>query len=201
LAVAWEDGSVVVWPLEPEFCGPPKEALSQTEVQQHWQALSESRDDAGAATAYRSVCALAQYPAQSLPLIKEKLKPVERIEKKRMQTLIADLDHDDFACREAASQELSRIIYQAEPLLHEALATSKSPEQIKRLKALLKGRPEWLIEDPDLLQSVRAIWVLQRIGSPEAKALLEKLAAGAPTARQTQEAQAALDYLKKSKAP
>jgi len=47
------------------------------------------------------------------------------------------------------------------------------------------------------MRNSRAIWVLERIGTPEARAVLEDLAKGAPEARQTQEAKAALDWLDK----
>jgi hypothetical protein len=44
---------------------------------------------------------------------------------------------------------------------------------------------------------VRAVWVLQRIGGKAARGILEDLAHGAPRARVTQEAKAALAYLAK----
>jgi hypothetical protein len=46
-----------------------------------------------------------------------------------------------------------------------------------------------------LLQRLRAVQVLERIGSPEARQILEALAKGAPGARETREAQASLSRL------
>jgi hypothetical protein len=43
------------------------------------------------------------------------------------------------------------------------------------------------------------MWVLQHIGTPEARGVLEKLAKGDANARQTQEAQAALKILNLNK--
>jgi hypothetical protein len=57
--------------------------------------------------------------------------------------------------------------------------------------------PEWLAKNGKTLQTVRGIWILQNIGTPEARAHLEELAKGPPPLRQTIEAQAALQYLKR----
>jgi hypothetical protein len=45
------------------------------------------------------------------------------------------------------------------------------------------------------LRQTRALEALEQIRSPEARKLLERLAAGAPEARLTREAQAALERL------
>jgi hypothetical protein len=47
-----------------------------------------------------------------------------------------------------------------------------------------------------MLRNIRAIMVLDRIGSPDAQAVLATLAAGAPGARETEEAKASLDRLR-----
>ena len=48
---------------------------------------------------------------------------------------------------------------------------------------------------------LRAVEVLERIGTPEARQVLAKLADGAPEARLTQEAKASLQRLAKRSAP
>ena len=48
-----------------------------------------------------------------------------------------------------------------------------------------------------MLRRLRAVHALERIGSPEARALLRKLAKGMPEARLTQDAQDALRRLQK----
>ncbi len=111
--------------------------------------------------------------------------------------MIADLDADDFDRREAATKELAVAGPQAEPALRKALEENPSPEVRSRIGRLLRSLNNWVVTDPDALRAIRAIWVLERIGTPEARTVLEDLAQGAPEVRQTQEAKAALDFLDK----
>ena len=48
------------------------------------------------------------------------------------------------------------------------------------------------VTSPDLLQQLRAVEVLERIGTPEARALLQPLAKGAPGHRLTEAARGAV---------
>ena len=48
---------------------------------------------------------------------------------------------------------------------------------------------------PETMRTIRAIMVLERIGSPEAQGVLETLARGAPGARETEEAKASVQNL------
>jgi HEAT repeat protein len=120
----------------------------------------------------------------------------------RLRQLIAELDSDSFDTREQASKTLGGIALQAQASLRRALAETSSPEVRRRVSELLKQAEAmklaetWIIKDPQTLRNVRAVWVLQRIGSPAAQAFLRELAAGAPEARLTLEAKAALDWLK-----
>ncbi len=50
------------------------------------------------------------------------------------------------------------------------------------------------------MQALRAVEVLERVGTPEARQILEDLARGAPEARLTREAKAALEGLAKRQA-
>jgi hypothetical protein len=52
---------------------------------------------------------------------------------------------------------------------------------------------------PEQIRIVRAIEVLDKIGTPEAKQLLERLAGGAPGSLTTLQAQMSLDRLNASK--
>ena len=52
--------------------------------------------------------------------------------------------------------------------------------------------------DPETLRTVRAVWVLERIGNDAAQELLRKLASGQADARPTQQAKAALTQVEQA---
>jgi hypothetical protein len=52
-----------------------------------------------------------------------------------------------------------------------------------------------MVLSPEARRHLRAVRLLEGIGTPEARQLLKKLAEGVPEARLTQEARAALDRL------
>jgi len=121
------------------------------------------------------------------------LQPV-RVDGKRIERLLADLDGNEFAAREAAERELTELGDRAEPRLRQALEDKPSLEMRRRLQAILAG-PKRL--SADSLRTLRAIAVLERIGTPEARVLLEKLAEGAAGERVRQEAKGSLGRLKR----
>ena len=73
------------------------------------------------------------------------------------------------------------------------MASQPTLEMRRRIEALLVKQSRW----PGLpLQTWRSLAVLERLGTSEARNVLEKLAGGAPEARLTQEARAALQRLR-----
>jgi HEAT repeat protein len=102
--------------------------------------------------------------------------------------LIARLDDEDFAARESATVELTRLGWRAEPALRLALE-DKSPEVRRRAEGLLKGiLSKERGEDLEVVQLVRALEVLERISTPDAIKVIEELAKGPPSLRLTVEA-------------
>ncbi len=111
----------------------------------------------------------------------------------RVQQRIADLDSNQFAVRAAAAKELAVLGEVAEPALRQALDGKPSVELRKRVEALLAGMRTAPPEET--LRSLRAIQVLERIGTPDAQRVLRKLATGAAAARETRDARDALERL------
>ena len=107
---------------------------------------------------------------------------------------IGELESENFAVRQAAAKELEKIGQQVEPPIQEALQRKITLETRRRLEQIVKNLPED-VAGPDIMRTIRAIMALERIGSPEAQAVLETLAHGAPGARETEEATASLARL------
>jgi hypothetical protein len=97
-------------------------------------------------------------------------------------------------CRERATAELQQLGEQAEPALRKALAAKPSLEVTRRLQALL-DRVERQTLTAAQLHALRAVEVLEHVGTAEARTVLRSLAAGAPAARLTREAKASLQRL------
>jgi hypothetical protein len=138
--------------------------------------------------------ALALSPEQALPLLNERLKPVLAADRHLLRRLITELDDDRFSTREKARKQLEELGERAADALQDALKKKPSLEAHRRIEALLrKLRPQ--VRDAETLRSLRGIAVLEDIGTPQARALLEALAKGAGSARRTQEAKAALERI------
>jgi WD40 repeat protein len=154
-----------------------------------WNALA----DRDASTAYRAIWILMATPDKSVAFLRERLRRVESPGEKAIAKLVLDLDSSDFAVRQRASDELSKLDLLAEPTLRKALAGQPSLETRRRVQQLL----EQLAAVPSgvQLQSLRAVEALERIGTADARHVLEELAKGAPGARLTREAKASLSRL------
>jgi WD40 repeat protein len=166
-------------------------ALSPKELSDSWAALAS--DDA--AEAYRAIWALTAAPEQTLPLLKEHLRPLPGADPKETARRLTDLDSDDFTIREKAEKELREQGNLVEPALRKMLDERPSAEVRQRLERLLQNL------DHLSLQGFRAIEVLERIGTSEAEKVLKQVAGGAPAARLTQEAKASLERLSRRPAP
>jgi hypothetical protein len=144
----------------------------------------------------RAMTSLVARPAQTVAFLRKRLSPVPAADGRLVAHLLAELDHERFPVREKATRDLHRIGEVAEPALRRALANHPSPEARRRIERLLGLlRSERLSPPADRLRAVRAVEVLERIGSPAARRVLTALARGTPEAGLTVEARAALERL------
>jgi WD40 repeat protein len=189
LASASTDGTALVWDLTGSVRAGGAEPRERDTF---WGDLAKDE----AASAYRAIWALIFTPGETVAFVRERLAPVarEQSQQDRLLRLVADLDSDDFATRQRATKELQQLAEVAEPALRQALAGKPSPEARKRIEQLLEERGE---KGPSagVLRVVRAVTVLEQIGTPEARELLRAYSGGAPEARLTREARVALDRL------
>jgi WD40 repeat protein len=146
--------------------------------------------------AFRAVRLLATVPHQVVPFLQERLKPVPGVDPQRVDQLIKELDSSSFMVRTKASEELEKLAELAQPALQQAVEGKPSLEVRQRIEQLL-GQLHGRAIPPQQVRVVRAIEVLEQIGTPEARLVLEAMSKGAPGARVTQDAQTALKRISK----
>jgi RNA polymerase sigma factor (sigma-70 family) len=190
LASGHEDSTILIWNLMPELSRrAPIVQASRQQLESWWTDLAGP----DAPQAHVAIWKLVASPEQTLPLLRERLHPVAAIPANELRTLLADLDSNQFDRRQAAWQRLTDLEEQAEPILRQALQDNPSLEKRRRIESLLSV-PR-VVKSPDKLRDLRAVEVLEQIGTAEAREILKSLAKGAPEARLTQEANASLDRL------
>jgi RNA polymerase sigma factor (sigma-70 family) len=182
LASGGEDTLGMVWDL-----GEPK--TPKREGDSLWNDLAS----ADAAVAYRASRALIGQGADGVGLLEKHLKPVVAVPAKQLTDLIADLNSEQFAVRQKATQTLEELADAAELALRKALESDSPLEVRRRVEGLLSKLV--LTRSPGRMRLFRAVETLEFLGTPEARRLLERLAGGAPGALLTREARASLARL------
>jgi RNA polymerase sigma factor (sigma-70 family) len=157
------------------------------------QLWNDLRGD-DAARAYRALCLLTRTPAESVTFLKEQLGQMTPLDPKRVEKLIANLDSPQFETRNMAHQELRNLGSAAEPFLRQALANQPPLEARRRMEKLLEDLP--LSAGTRVV--LRSVELLERLGTAEARQLLETVAGGLPQGQATHEARAALYRLRKA---
>ena len=136
---------------------------------------------------------LAAVPEQATPLSRERVQAVKAPDPRRLEQLLADLDSERFEVRENASRQIQSIGDLARPALQQVLKGKPSLEVRRRVGQLRHDiEPD---NSPETLRALRAIEVLERIGTAEARRALEALSQGAAESQRTREAKAALARL------
>jgi hypothetical protein len=167
LATSGQDTTVLVWSVPAP--GPlPRVPGLKTETA--WRELQSS----DAHRAFRAMNHLVGSPEEVLKLVKERLKPRPPADANKIARLIEGLDSDVFAEREQASRDLEEIGPPAEEALKKA-TQSPSVEVKRRAEDLLRKLRGGSGVAPDRLQAQRAVEVLERIGTAEARKALEAL--------------------------
>jgi hypothetical protein len=120
---------------------------------------------------------------------------VPALNEKRVGELIGQLDDSKYSVRQKATAELLMSGPSVVPALNKALALNPPLEtrtRLEKLRATLTN----LVLQGDSLRAVRAVEVLEGIGTADARVLLEALAGGAPLASVTEAAKSALERAK-----
>jgi RNA polymerase sigma factor (sigma-70 family) len=191
LASGHADSTILLWDLTPVNAtrNDPSVPAEGKVLEACWADLAS--DDAG--KAHAAVWKLIAVPRQAVPLFGKQLSPAASPPAARLRQLLEQLDSAEFERREAASGELADLGERAHSALKAALQGDPSAEKRKRLEALLDAPAQ--VRSAEILRGVRAIEVLEQIGTTEGQRILEALAKGTPEARLTQEAKASLERL------
>jgi WD40 repeat protein len=197
LATGDEAGLVQVWDVSRVYglVRPKTSELSAEECGRHWQQLAG--DDGPAA--YRALATLSVAPAQSVPYLKERLKPVSLVKlpaQDELDGMVRDLDSDTFAVRQRASRSLEGLVPAVIPYLRRAAQGKISLEARSRIEMIVRRYEQRELTEEEL-RELRAVEVLEHIGTPEARQLLDGLAKGESTTRLTAEARESLDRLER----
>jgi WD40 repeat protein len=194
LATGHGDGTVLLWDLKAawEKRSTPKKLADRAACWVDLAALDARK-------AIEAVESLTADPPTSLPLLREHLRPV-KIEARWLAERLADLDHESFDKRETATEDLKRVVEILESELEQERKKTTSEEVRRRLAEVL-ATERLAVPAPEAMRSLRAVAILERIGSGEAKVLLQTLADGSPGAELTVEAKAALARLAKRTLP
>jgi hypothetical protein len=178
--VTTSEGTALVWDVD----GLGAQALTGRE----WADLAGDGK-----TGFTAVCSLVVRPAQAIDLLSKKLAP-SGIDAKQLRRWLDDLDHEELDARARAEKALAALEDHIEEDLRREATASASTESRLRLRRLLRTIDNGA---PSGMRRLRAIEVLERIGTPEAVGLLKRLAGGHAGARQTREAAEALGRLKR----
>jgi WD40 repeat protein len=186
------DTTVLTWDLarfinrsagrSAQLQGPALEAL--------WSDLS-SKDAFQAFTAMRQLCAS---PDEAIRLLEQRVRPARAPEPEKLANLIADLDSSRSERRRQAETELAEFGELAEPALRQALAEGPPLNVRQRLEQLLNRLSN--VAPTAKLRVLRAVEVVELIGTAEAQQVLERLAGGTATARLTRQANEAIHRLR-----
>jgi WD40 repeat protein len=190
LATASEDTTILLWDVADMVRTTKPIPLNPEALATAWKDLASP----DAAQADRAMASFRHAEGQAVEYLRERLRPEPVPAAKQVERWVADLDHDAFAVREEAEQELRKHLDVVAPVLRKALAANPAPELRKRLAGLIELAEEgrWT---PEGLRALRAIEILERVGSTAAQKVLETLVGGAPEARLTREAVASLKRL------
>jgi WD domain, G-beta repeat len=186
LASGGDDSTILLWDraASANAANLKRSTLSAAELNVLWSDLAGD-----AANADRAIWALVLAPAQSTALLQERMQPVAPAIKEQVAKLVAELDEKTFAVRQKAAKALEDLGAAAEGVLRKTLNGNPPLEVRQRIEPILAKR------DKDNDRKLRAVEVLEQLGTPEARQVLLALVNGTPNPRVSDAASAALQRL------
>lgn len=186
------DATIVVWPLKG---APEKPRVEVWTPAQLWERLgAPSLFDAR-----QAANRMAGSGGEAVAWIKDKFKARlgGAIEPgPRLLKLTAELDAEEIATRDTALAELRKAGAKAESALLRAMEGTPSAAASASIKVLLDAIDSKPTPPGDPSRYLLSIRVLEQVGTPDARSLLEEIRRKAPTSSERREAAAALNRKK-----
>ncbi len=191
LASGSADTTVILWDVTGRYDTPAAKWTAK-DLDAAWATLAQPDGEAS----FHAQRGLIASPGEAVAFLSKHLRPAPPpdVDAKKIGAWVADLDSENFETRNGAFRSLEKLGTHAEPALRKARAGNTSLEMRRRIDDLLEKLAHGTLT-PDELRAVRSVEVLERIATPEARALLHSLAKGAERAPLTQEARRALARL------
>jgi DNA-binding beta-propeller fold protein YncE len=190
LASSSADCTILIWDVTAKTVA---KTVADGKSDQDWQALRGE----DAQKAFAAMRRLAADPQSALKIAGEQLKPAKAVDSQWVADRLRDLDHEKFAERDRATRELEELGDGVAVALEKFLTTKPSVEARQRAEKLLAKIRGGEATD-QAAQSLRALEVLEWIGTAKARELVEKLAKGAEGVSLTEDAKRILKRWKNS---
>ncbi len=186
------DTTILVWDLSrlKRPSSGPIAALAPKDFDRLWTELASA--DAGKAG--KTVHTLITGANASVTLLKDRIHPAAPVDAKKLDQWLRELDSSNFTKRAIAMRELEKLGELAIPALQKILAAEPSLESRRRVAPLLEELTGRNLT-AEQIRVVRVIEVLDKIGTVEARQVIEWLAGGDPGSLTTRQARMSIDRL------
>jgi hypothetical protein len=188
IAAGGRDHGVHIWDAPKAQASKSIKTPTPGQLNDWWTALGGDGKEA-----YEAIGQMIASPDPVVAMLKERVQPVQNSDAAAVAKLIAQLDSPVFATRAQAQAALEKMGEGPAKFIAQALQENINLEMRRRLEAI---QSKSSVASVASLQQQRAVVTLEWIGTPAARAVLSALADGAPHARLTVEAGAALKRLK-----
>jgi WD40 repeat protein len=172
LVSASVDDNLLAWDLAPK-----RAAASKAELDAAWEKLADPAGEVG----FANERLLAHGGENAVAVIAAGVRGIRETQKK-MDALVKDLGHAEFGKRDAAYKALRDLGMIAVPTVAAAIDASGDPEVVQRAEKLMAefAKKGWQLPRyglyADRLRVHRAVWALERIGTPAAVRVLDEMA-------------------------
>lgn len=187
------DGTAIMWDMGDVLADikPTTAPARRDDLTGAWEALAEE-DAAKADEAYYKLVAGG---TATVGLLAEEMLPAEGPAPARVRKLLTDLGDEQYGVRKQATDALAQLGPLVEPALRRVESSTNVEEIRLRVRQLLTSLDNPRDRTGKMLRQLRAVLVLEEIATPQAAALLKKLAAGAPGAHLTRRANETLERI------